>query len=182
MKIIQQIDEALMLIQQGKIIAYPTEAVYGLGCDPFNQEAVERLLELKQRTIAKGFILLIANWQQLELLITPLSDTVLKPVQETWPGHVTWIFPKAEILPYWLTGQHAGIAIRMSAHPIAHALCKNGPLISTSANLSGHDSANNEVELCQQFPMGVDAFFLGELGGAKQASVIYDVMSGEKLR
>ena len=170
------------MLKQGKIIAYPTEAVYGLGCDPFNQHAVERLIALKQRAANKGFILLISDWTQLTPLVGTLSDVWLERVRQTWPGPVTWIFPKASGLPQELTGQHDGIAIRMSAHPIAHQLCSDGPVVSTSANVSGMPPITDPAELQLQFPQGIDAVLAGDLGGQRLPSAIFDVCSGEQLR
>lgn len=182
MQIIDHISEAMPLLRLGKVIAYPTEAVYGLGCDPYNQKAVEKILLLKQRSVSKGLIILISEWFQLDSLIEKLSDALLDPVRETWPGPVTWIFPKSNSIPSWLSGNQESIAIRMSAHPIARALCQHGPIVSTSANLSGEKPATSFVELCQQFPSGIDAFLTGDLGGASQPSAIYEVLTRRRLR
>lgn len=182
MKIINQISEARERIKQGQLIAYPTEAVYGLGCDAFNQQAVEKLLLLKQRAVSKGLIILIADWSQLEPLISAVPENALAKVQATWPGAVTWIFPKAATIPNWLSGGNNGIAIRMTSHSIARELCREAPLVSTSANISGHTPAIDLAGLYAQFPYGVDAFFDGPLGGNTKPSAIYDVISGACLR
>ena len=182
MKIISQVSEARELLNAGGVIAYPTEAVYGLGCSPFNRHAVEKIWALKQRDKSKGFILLIADWSQLTPLIAPISDVLLEAVQATWPGPVTWIFPKSALIPDWLCGQYEGIAIRMSAHPIAHELCIDGPVISTSANISGCAPVVDMQELHEQFPQGIDAVLTGDLGGLSKPSAIYDVLSGTRLR
>lgn len=175
-------DEVDQLVQQGGVIAYPTEAVYGLGCDPFNQASVESIQSLKGRGTEKGFILLIADWSQLFSLIAPINDEQLARVRATWPGFVTWIFPKAPALPEWLTGGQDSVAIRMSAHPIARALAIKQPIVSTSANLSGQPPAKSEEELLRQFPKGIDALIQGQLGGFTQPSVIYDVRNNQRLR
>ena len=182
MNVITQVSDALNLLKQGRIIAYPTEAVYGLGCDPFNQRAVEALWVLKQRSSSKGLIVLIADWAQLTPLIAPVSDALLEPVRASWPGPVTWVFPKSNLIPDWLSGQHDGIAIRMSAHPIAHQLCAEGPVVSTSANMSGREPAIDLQGLSEQFPNGIDAVLSGDLGGLSQPSMIFDVCSGIRLR
>ena len=182
MKELLQVSDARAYLKQGKIIAYPTEAVYGLGCDPFNQKAVEALLALKQRPAGCGFILLIADWSQLASLVSDVSEAALNAVRATWPGPVTWVFPKSVLIPAWLTGAHDGIAIRMSAHPVAHALCVDGPVVSTSANIHGQKPAMDIHDLREQFPVGLDAALLGELGGERKPSGIYDVRSGACLR
>lgn len=182
MTIITKIKSAQQFIRDGKIIAYPTEAVYGLGCDPFNQQAVERLLSLKSRSWRKGLILLIANWAQLETLISDVPHDKLSDVRRTWPGPVTWVFPKSENVPDWISGEHKTIAIRMSAHPIAKRLSTIGPLVSTSANVSGFSPARNINDLRLQFPDGIDAIISGDLGHETKPSAMYDVITGQRLR
>lgn len=182
MKIIQHVEEARQGLLEGHIIAHPTEAVYGLGCDPFNKAAVERLLILKQRSMNKGLILLISDWAQLEALISPVSEQLLAPVRATWPGFVTWLFPKSALIPHWLSGDHPSIAIRMTAHPVARALCADGPVVSTSANVSGQTPIVDLAECRLQFPTGINGFLVGELGGAKEPSAIYSLVSGKQLR
>jgi L-threonylcarbamoyladenylate synthase len=179
---ISHVDEARQWITDGKVIAYPTEAVYGLGCDPFNQSAVEKILTLKQRKASKGLILLISHWTQLAPLVSPVSEHLLEMVRNTWPGPVTWVFPKSPLIPPWLSGDWSTIAVRMSAHPLAQALCSERPIVSTSANISGHAPAMNIEHLRTQFPKGVDAVLDGPLGDAAQPSAIYDVLSGRRLR
>ncbi|AHE66079.1 L-threonylcarbamoyladenylate synthase [Legionella oakridgensis] len=182
MRIIDNIEKAQELLSQGKIIAYPTEAVYGLGCDPFNQWAVERLLALKKRAVDKGLIVLIADWTQLSPLIDTVPEALLSKVKKSWPGPVTWVFPKSKIVPDWLSGHRDTIAIRMSAHPIARQLCYSNPIISTSANVSGKSPARDVESLSLQFPQGIDAIIAGELGGESQPSAIFEVFSGKRLR
>lgn len=182
MRIINCISEAQLLLKQGKIIVYPTEAVYGLGCDPFNGEAVKKMLALKQRSAHNGLIVLIADWSQLTPLIGEIPEQLLEAVSTSWPGPTTWLFPKAATIPDWVSGAHNSIAIRMSAHPVAKALCSQGPIISTSANISGHDPAMTQADVHAQFPDGIDALIEGALGGASQPSAIYDVLTGKRLR
>ena len=182
MKIISAFDEARKFICQGNIIAYPTEAVYGLGCDPFNQRAVENLIALKQRSATKGLILLIADWGQLLPLISGVPEHLLDTVRKTWPGPVTWVFPKSAAIPPYLSGEHNTIAIRMSAHPVARKLCADGAVVSTSANISGKEPAVDVAGVSAQFPYGVDALLAGSLGEAGQPSAIYEVLSGKRLR
>lgn len=175
------VEAATRILQQGGIIAYPTEAIYGLGCSFFNSNAVAAIQALKGREENKGFIVLIADWPQLFPLIGAVSDEQLQRVRATWPGFVTWVFPKAPSLPKWLENQDS-IAIRMTAHPIAKALAAQGPIISTSVNRSGHPPIMTEVELWLQFPRGIDALVQGPLGSFTQPSEIYDVCSGLRLR
>lgn len=173
---------AISAIRDGQVIAYPTEAVYGLGCDPFNVEAVTRILTLKQRDASQGLILLIADWSQLEALIAPISDVLMTRVRDTWPGPVTWVFPKSKALPPWISGQHDSVAVRMTAHPVARALCQNAPLVSTSANIHGHPPARSLSDLSSQFPHGIDWVIAGDLGSSSKPSAIFDVLTGAQWR
>src|SRR3990167_4516311 len=133
------VEKVTKVLQQQGVIAYPTEAVYGLGCDPFSELAVKKILKLKKRDINKGLILIASNWKQIENLIQPIPDEKLSQVMQTWPGPVTWLFPASDEVPRWISGAHSTIALRITAHPIAKALCEkwNGPIVSTSANKEG---------------------------------------------
>lgn len=182
MKCIKRIDKARELLEQGQVIAYPTEAVFGLGCDPYNPQAIEKLYALKGRSLTKGVILLISSWEQLPPLIQPISFEVRQKLKETWPGHVTWIFPKSLKVPTWITGGEPTIAIRMTAHPIASELCAQQPIVSTSANLSGQAPARSIEEVQKQFPEGLTACIDGELGKEARPSRIYDALTGKQLR
>ena len=140
------------------------------------------MLSLKNREPGKGLILLIAHWEQLSALIAPVPDNQLAAVKKSWPGFVTWIFPKSNALPAWLTGNHESIAIRMSAHQTARQLCNSQPIVSTSANISGYPPARTHQDLITQFPEGIKAVAKGDLGGADKPSAIFDVLTSRQLR
>ena len=182
MKRLTDIDEARVLVKSGEVIVYPTEAVYGLGCDPFNQQAVEVLLALKKRSVSKGLIVLVSDWEQVWPLIAKVPEDKLAAVKKTWPGPVTWIFPKSDRVPAWLSGEHTSIAIRMTAHPVAHALCKHAPIVSTSANMAGMAPAGDIEALDRVFPERVAGIVVGELGGDLAPSEMYSVLDGMRLR
>ena len=108
------------------MIAYPTEAVWGLGCDPSHEAAVHMVLRLKQRPIEKGMILVAAELSQLEgwVRLQALPDARQRAVLASWPGANTWILPAGPRAQPWITGEHSGIAVRISAHPLVAALCR----------------------------------------------------------
>ncbi len=184
MRVIQTVDDACSLLQTGQVIAYPTEAVYGLGCDMFHARAVAHLLALKQRPEAKGMIVLVASWEQVWPLVevSTIPKAQLEAAEKTWPGFVTWVFPKSKRVPSFIAGAHEGIAIRMSAHPVAHALCQKGPIVSTSANVAGMPPARDIATLNQFFPEGVAGVVAGDLGGNFAVSEIYNILDGSALR
>src|SRR5690606_32756593 len=118
--------------------ACPTEAVWGLGCDPWNGLAVDRLLALKQRPMKKGLILVAADISQFSELLYDLPEDWQATLKASWPGPNTWLVPHRGRLPGWITGQHASVALRVTDHPLLAELCAlTGPLVSTSANPSG---------------------------------------------
>ncbi|MES9992413.1 MAG: L-threonylcarbamoyladenylate synthase [Candidatus Thiodiazotropha sp.] len=176
--------QAALLVNGGGIIAYPTEAVYGLGCHPLNPQAVTRLLALKQRPMDKGLILIADSVASLRPYIGDLSDPSMRPVVKSWPGAATWLIPAAPNVPYWLTGEHSTLAVRVTDHPIAAALCRASgtPLVSTSANLSGRPPARNPLQVRLRCGPEVDLILHGGTGGLKRPTPIRDALSGQVIR
>ena len=175
---------AARVVRQGGIIAYPTEAIYGLGCDPFNPTAVSRLLELKQRPVEKGLILISDSFERLSPLLAPIAAERLAVILASWPGPVTWVMPASSQVPPWLSGRHTSLAVRVTAHPFAAALCRacGTPLVSTSANLSKHPPARNALETRLRCGTGVDLILHGATGIRKEPSQIREALSGKILR
>ncbi len=180
----QQIDLAIQNLTMGKIIAYPTESVYGLGCDPFNPDAVASLLHLKQRPLGKGFILVASHFEQVEHLTLPISPPARARALSSWPGPVTWIFPSSPEAPQWITGDNNSIALRISAHPIIQQICQHyrRPIISTSANIGGQLPARSLATLEMTFGDEVASIVHGELGGQFKPTTIRDAITGEVYR
>lgn len=180
------IANALAALRNGGVIAYPTEGVWGLGCDPRDEAAVLRLLALKQRDVAKGLILIASSEAQLAPFIdaASLADAQLAEVRASWPGPNTWIVPASKNAPRWITGAHDGIAVRVTTHPLVRALCDGfgGALVSTSANIASEPSPRTRAELDPRIVAGVDAVTGGETLGRAQPSTIRDVRSGMTLR
>lgn len=178
------IHKAVKALRQGRVIAYPTESVYGLGCDPFNPYAVTQILTLKNRQIKKGFILIASEWKQVATLIKPLDPKILAQVFRTWPGPVTWVFPATADVPYWLRGDRATIAIRVTAHQIARLLCLHfgGPIVSTSANLARQPPVRDIKMLRIIFGKRIDVILKATLGTSKRPTEIRDVITAEVLR
>lgn len=177
------IPEAQTVIEQGGVIAYPTEAVYGLGCSAFNTQAVQNLLKLKRRPAQKGLIILIKHYEQLWPLITlPPNDPLLNPVREAWPGHVTFLFPKSDKVPDCVSGEHDTIAIRMSAHPVARELSAITPICSTSANTAGTPPLLSTKDITTSFGEGLNGIVEGALGDNHKPSTIIDISTQAVIR
>lgn len=178
--------DAARILTGGGVIAYPTEAVWGLGCDPRNQAAVLRLLAIKQRPLHKGLILIAADEAQLSPFIDmqALSPAQRQQVRDSWPGPNTWIVPASDAAPGWIRGAHRGIAVRVSAQPEVIALCRafGGALVSTSANRSGQPAAYHRAELAPLLLAELDGVLSGETGGRPLPTQIRDALSGALIR
>ncbi len=182
----QDIQQAVNALKQGQLIAYPTEAVFGLGCDPQQAQAVEQLVKLKQRNPDKGLILIASSFKQLKPYIAQVDDCIAAPARQSWPGPVTWLWPVKQNYPFshLLTGKHATIAVRVSAHPLVKKLCDKfeGAIVSTSANIEGQPPATTAEQVRQYFPKGVDKIIEADTGDLPQPTSIYDLLTQEKLR
>lgn len=177
-------------LRRGGVVAYPTEAVWGLGCDPFDETAVRRLLAVKQRPVEKGLILVAGALTQLDGLLDweALPAARRSAVLASWPGPNTWVVPATARVPRWVTGEHpgerTGVAVRVSAHPVVVALCAAfaGPLVSTSANLSGQAPAFRRDDLAPALLARIDGVVAGETGGLRAPTAIHDALTGAQLR
>jgi L-threonylcarbamoyladenylate synthase len=171
-------------LRAGAVIAYPTETVYGLGCDPFDAAAVLRLLDLKRRSIEHGLIVIASDFSRLEPLLLPLTTALRARVMATWPGPVSWVLPCLPETPLWLRGAHCSLAVRVTSHPLARALCAawNGPLVSTSANRHGASPATTALGVRMAFNGELDCILHGTVGGTGMPSEIRDGMTGGVLR
>ena len=181
-----QIDAAAGLLRDGGVLGYPTEAVFGLGCDPRNLAAFERLFALKQRPPTQGVLLIAADFAQVECYIdrAAVPPAVLAQVQASWPGPHTWILPRAADIPDWIAGAHAGIALRVTAHAPAAALCRayGGALVSTSANPHGSAPARFADEAAAYFGDALDGLLDAPVGRQPRPTTIRDALTGAIVR
>ena len=176
------IGQAARTARRGGVIAYPTEAVYGLGCLPWCQEAVLRILRLKRRSRSRGLILITSSLEQVEPLVH-FRGIDRARVLAAWPGPVTWILPASRLVPDWVRGNSRDVAIRVTAHAPTRALCElTGPLVSTSANVSGGAPARSAARVRACFPAGIDYVVPGSAGAGPAPSEIRDARSGAILR
>jgi L-threonylcarbamoyladenylate synthase len=175
---------AARIVRGGGVIAYPTEAVFGLGCLPRQRRAVERVLAIKRRSWRKGLILIGANLAQLERYVTLPPEPRRSEVLASWPGPHTWVLDARPDAPRWITGGRASVAVRLTAHPLARALCNavGDALVSTSANVSRRPPHRRLLVLRRDLGRSVDYVLAGPLGGLDAPTVIKDGRSGETLR
>jgi L-threonylcarbamoyladenylate synthase len=178
------IREAARQIVDGGIIAYPTETLYGLGCDPFNGTAVLRLLALKQRDIDQGLILIASHFNQVEPMLATMPPATRKRVMYPGKPPVTWVLPCLPGVPYWIRGSHHSLAIRITTHPIAASLCDrmDGPLVSTSANIHGRRPVTGPLSVRKAFHCQLDYVLHDPAVAANRPSEIRDGITGAILR
>ena len=177
------INQARRALDQGGVIAYPTEAVMGLGCNPWNEAAVAKVLRLKRRPADKGLIVIASSIRQLSALVEFSMIAQQQDIIGSWPGHVTWLVPAKAVTPSWLTGQHETLAVRVSAHPVVQMLCnKVGALVSTSANPSGCRPAGTQRRVRAYFGRDVDCYVPGKVGNDPRPSKIRDALTGRLIR
>lgn len=178
------IADAAQRIQSGGVVAYPTEAVYGLGCDPQNQAAVNQILALKQRAVDKGLILVAASLNQLEPYLHSSISIEQKQQLLSAERPTTWLVPYNQThTPPWISGSHHLLAVRISQHPVVRqlALSCGYPIVSTSANPQGLPAAKSALEVSQYF--GDDLpICQGQCGNADRPSTIRNLLTGEVLR
>lgn len=177
---------AVEIFQQGGVLAYPTEAVFGLGCDPDNEAAVNRILAIKNRPVEKGLILLAANYSQL----LPYVDDLKIPqdkrfsVLSRWPDGITQVLPANANTAKFLTGQFSSIAVRVTSQPDVVKLCNatGKPIVSTSCNTSGLAPAKTYQAIEKDLIAKIDFIIKGQTLGFTQPSTIIDGLTGETFR
>jgi len=178
---------AVHALRSGGLIAYPTEGVWGLGCDPDNAEAVQSLLQLKQRPVEKGLILVAAHISQLEPYLQDINPEQRDVLQKSWPGPTTLLVPVNAQVASWISGGQPTIALRVSSHPVVAALCQEfgGAIVSTSANISGKRAASSLLDVQLQFSSPTRdrvTVVPGKLGGQNKPSTIRDLITGKIIR
>jgi L-threonylcarbamoyladenylate synthase len=179
--ITQQITAAANIIQKSGVIAYPTEGVYGFGCDPFNKIAVEKLLFIKQRSVTKGLIIIAADWKQVAALVNPFPKLI--SIIKVWPANTTYLFPASEQVPAWIKGEHTQIAIRISQFSLVRELCAQaGPLVSTSANIQGEETLIKVEQVRENFSGQLDFIIDAAIGNLHKATAIIEAETGKVIR
>jgi L-threonylcarbamoyladenylate synthase len=175
---------AAELLKAGQVIAYPTEAVYGLGCDPTNESAVRKLLALKGRHESAGLVLIASDFSQLRRWIADVPGDLKDKAMQTWPGPVTWLFPRAKQVPDYVAGKHKTVAVRITAHQPSRDLCDafGSALISTSANHTSAKPARSAAEVENYFGQSLGGILAGELGEGSKPSEIRDLVTGAIIR
>ncbi len=169
------IDSAASCLRSGGVIAHATEGVWGLACDPHNDEAIERILSIKGRESAKGLLLISSAATDFDAALKELAPKVRAQVLASWPGHVTWLLP-GDAYPHCIKGQHSTVACRVPDHAQAREIAAafGGPIVSTSLNKAGEPPVQDYEQAKAQFLELVDIVVPGQTSGYVGASVILD--------
>jgi L-threonylcarbamoyladenylate synthase len=171
-----EIDQALRILKEGGVVAFPTDTVYGLGADAFNASAVVRIYDIKDRPRDKQLPLLIADAGALPGLAGPIPPIAWFLAGRFWPGGLTLVLPRAHSLPDHLA-QGPTIAVRLPAHPVCLALIRGlgNPVIGTSANPSGQPSTLTAREVARQLGSKIDFVINGGRCPGGRESTVVDV-------
>ncbi|MBJ7551427.1 L-threonylcarbamoyladenylate synthase [Marinomonas ostreistagni] len=177
-------DDIASILREGGVVAYPTEAVWGLGCDPYNEAAVHKILALKSRPIEKGLILITGHPTHLEPWKECLSNDAFERLISITETPTSWVVPDVKIAPFWVRGEHQSVAIRLSQHTPVANLCRSygGAIVSTSANPAGLEPAKTKEEVIAYFSDQCDAIFDQNIGTASKPSQVLDILTGTKFR
>lgn len=184
MQLIHSVTQMADILRNGGVIAYPTEAVWGLGCDPYDATAVARILAMKNRPESKGLILVASTEQHLTPWINTLDNTAAQRLVSINKTPTSWVVPDTHIAPSWIKGEHHSVAIRLSQHKPVQQLCEafGGVLVSTSANPAGLEPAMSKEQVSAYFGDKIDAIFAAPLGEASQPSQVRDILTDTLFR
>lgn len=179
------IEEGVSALKNQEIILYPTEGVYGIGADARNEELARAICEIKGRPFTKGLIVLTDSLERLQDWIMPLSNEQQEMMKTLDFGfHHTWLLPRTDLCPDILSGDSPDLAVRLTIHPVARALCEGlqSPLISTSANVQGEPAILQLEDALQFSSSKVKGVVAGDLGGIPQATKIQHIVTGKIYR
>lgn len=196
--------QAATWLKEGQLLAYPTESVWGIGCDAYDEIAVQRILDIKQRPQAKGMIVVTDSAERLMPLLEPLEDSQRQQIIKSWQADSdnielqckqahTWLLPIPQaittVIPSWITGQHQTVAVRVIAHPMVRQLCQQlvdvqnpfGLLVSTSCNPSGQLPAMTFTDAYRYFGEKI-SYLQADTLGYTLPSQIRDATTGLIIR
>lgn len=176
---------AVDALHNGGVIAYPTEAVFGLGCNPLDKAALQRIIDIKGRDAHKGFILIASSQSQLTEFVAPITPEQQLTLDNYWPGPVTFVIPASiNVRNSLLAGYRDTVAVRVSNHPVVVALCESygGAIVSTSANRSGEPAWRSATDVASSMGAELDALIDAPVGKLDSPTRIFDLVSGKQLR
>ena len=174
---------AVRALRRGGVVAHACEGVWGLACDPLDEEAVERVFDIKGRAATKGLIMIAACAEAFATELGALDDATALRIRASWPGPVTWVVA-SERFPDWITGGRGTVAVRVPDHAQSRALAGafGAPIVSTSANRSGAPPCLTADDVRDVLGDEIDYLLPGDIGDRVGPSTIIDAATGETLR
>ncbi|MCY3813138.1 MAG: Sua5/YciO/YrdC/YwlC family protein [Gammaproteobacteria bacterium] len=175
--------DAAQVLCRGGVVAHACEGVWGLACNPLNEAAVGRVLDVKGRPAAKGLIVIAASADAFAAELGALDEATAERIRASWPGPVTWVV-RSERFPNWITGGRGTVAVRVPDHAQSRALSSafGGPIVSTSANRSGAPPCLTAESVREALGDEIDYLLSGAIGDRSGPSRIIDAATGETLR
>lgn len=165
------IGEAIDIMAEGGVILYPTDTVYGLGANIFNNDAVRRIYEIKDRDESKPLSVLVSNMDSVEL-IAHLNKNSREILNEWLPGPFTFILSKRSLVSPYVSAS-SKVGVRIPDYPIARCLASIFPITTTSANKTGQDTLSNPNDILKQIGSDIDLVIdVGELNSEGASTVI----------
>ncbi|MBI5475420.1 MAG: threonylcarbamoyl-AMP synthase [Ignavibacteriales bacterium] len=177
------VQKAAEYIMRGEIILYPTDTIYGLGCNAFNANAVEKLFRIKERSPTNPALMLISGIEMLEKIVQPPTSIAKKIIEKFWPGPLTLLFTPIDRMSDLLVSDKSKIGVRMPANKFCRNLSNkcNAPIVSTSANISGMETSGKMSDLIKLFDDKVELIVDNGDALNSQPSTIVD-LTGDQLR
>jgi L-threonylcarbamoyladenylate synthase len=171
------LEEAVRLIEGGRVVAVPTDTLYGLAADPFQADAVERVFAIKGRSVGRALPLIAADEAQVVSRLGALPPAGERLARRFWPGPLTLLIAAPPALPDPVAGGTGRVGVRVPAHPVARALCRacDRPLTATSANLSGQPASADPLEVMLMLGDRIDLVLDAGRTPGGQPSTIVDV-------
>ncbi len=178
------ITAAARILRLGGVVAYPTEACFGLGCDPRNLSAVRRILRMKKRTWDKGLIIIADRLERLLPYLGPCEFSLRERILRSDSVPVSWVCPASSGVSRLIRGKRHSIAVRITHHPPTARLCQNAAmaLVSTSANVAGQAPLRSPNAVFREFGRMVDMVVDAPVGDASRPSAVIDLVTGEVFR
>ena len=175
------IEKAAELIKQGKIVVFPTETVYGIGANALDEKAVRKLYEVKKRPLNKPISLLVSNMEMVKAIAKDITEVEYKIMGKFFPGPLTIILKKKDIVPDIVTAGQDTVGVRMPSGEIARKLVELSgvPIATPSANISGQPSGTNLSEIKENFEENVDFYIDGGNSELGISSTIVQVIDGK---
>ncbi|BGI51553.1 MAG: L-threonylcarbamoyladenylate synthase type 1 TsaC [Buchnera aphidicola (Ceratovacuna japonica)] len=181
----KNINKCVINLKNGKLIIYPTESVFGLGCDPDNDKAIINLLKIKNRSVDKGLIIISSDYKYIKkyISIKNVPKKNIRKFYKLWPGNFTLLHPAKKNVSLYIRGNSKFVAVRITKNKFVKSLCKNfgKAIISTSANLSGFKPCRNIKEILCQFGKKI-CIMNGYVNLKKSPSTIINIINGEYIR